>query len=163
MMDEKTSERIKMRAMLTIAGGAGAVLGGAADSKGYNDALFEVTRELPHPLGEIVYKVIRYSKQRNIGDLEKIVAWAELEYRYAKAGGSSGRSEPRTEPSWAFIAGPRKSSVDSGEGMLGGITGGALIGEAPPAVCPACHIPIEPTSGTCPSCSRSFPMGTKYR
>jgi hypothetical protein len=82
------------RGNITIALGAGIILGGVATDKGYNDALFSVTRDLPHPLGEMVYKIIRYNKTGNIQDLEKLVAWAELEYRHAIATrGGKGNTE----------------------------------------------------------------------
>lgn len=51
-----------------------------ADSKGYNEALFEFvhSNHLTHAEGEIVYKVIRYHNAHNKEDLVKICAWAYL-------------------------------------------------------------------------------------
>lgn len=52
-----------------------------AQDKGYNQpGLFELTHDLSHPLAEIIYKVVRYHHQHDPADLEKIAAWAELEW-----------------------------------------------------------------------------------
>jgi hypothetical protein len=52
-----------------------------ANSKGYDGGkgqLWLMCKDLPHPLGEIIYKVIRYSRQGNPDDLVKIAGWAKL-------------------------------------------------------------------------------------
>lgn len=54
------------------------LLHAGAIEKSYNNALREVCKYLPHALGEIIYKVVRYDSRHKIEDLEKIVAWATL-------------------------------------------------------------------------------------
>lgn len=51
-----------------------------ATTKGYagEASLITVTRDLPHPLGEIIYKAVRYARKHDPEDLVKIAAWAKL-------------------------------------------------------------------------------------
>lgn len=58
-----------------------ALLEHKALSKGYDGGkgqLWALCNDLPHPLGEIIYKVIRYHRQGNPDDLVKIAGWAKL-------------------------------------------------------------------------------------
>ncbi len=66
---------------------AGTLLNGRADEKGYaargdgRDLMdFIADRGLTHAEGEIIYKVLRWHSRRNPEDLQKIAAWAFLEY-----------------------------------------------------------------------------------
>lgn len=56
------------------------ILGRVAEKKGYSrNALWNLCgMSLPHALGEIVYKAIRYHRKRNPEDLVKIASWAKL-------------------------------------------------------------------------------------
>jgi hypothetical protein len=47
----------------------------------YGDLLWRVCSPLPHPLGEIIYKVVRYNWKHDPKDLIKIAAWAELVWK----------------------------------------------------------------------------------
>jgi hypothetical protein len=52
-----------------------------AQDKGYDQLrLAELTENMPHSIAEIIYKAVRYSQLRDPEDLEKIAAWAELEW-----------------------------------------------------------------------------------
>jgi hypothetical protein len=62
------------------------ILGSVAKEKGYDGGkgqLYSITKNLPHPLGEIVYKVVRYNQTHDPLDLVKIAAWARLIYEDA--------------------------------------------------------------------------------
>lgn len=55
-----------------------------ASAKGYDDKLIELVRDcvadhpMKHALGEIIYKVVRYSHTRRVDDILKVGAWAAL-------------------------------------------------------------------------------------
>lgn len=66
-----------------------------ASDKGYNSTgidgqndLYQFVQNLSdgdaHAMGEIIYKVVRYSNKGDKRDLVKIAAWAYLAYRYGK-------------------------------------------------------------------------------
>jgi|SRR5215471_8434473 len=75
-----------------------------AEKKGYNDTGVEGQNELyefvqgmtgsdSHALGEIVYKVVRFTRKRDRSDLTKIAAWAYLIWRHGltESSGQKGR------------------------------------------------------------------------
>ena len=58
-----------------------ALLDRVGKGKGYDGPagqLFSFCKDLPHPLGEIVYKVMRYHRKGDPEDLVKIAGWAKL-------------------------------------------------------------------------------------
>lgn len=59
------------------------MVGASANAKGYDGGhgpLWELCKTLPHALGEIVYKVVRYHRKGDPTELVKIAAWARLEW-----------------------------------------------------------------------------------
>lgn len=93
--------------------------------KGYNDALRHICRNLPHALGEIIYKAVRYHHKRDPEDLVKIAAWAELVWReHVDRRGCTLGDTARKELARVFPQGPLKGtfahvrgSRGSGEGV----------------------------------------------
>lgn len=89
--------------MTTFNAEVDAILAHKGRSKGYDGGkgqLWQLCRELPHPLGEIIYKVVRYARQGNPEDLVKIAGWARLIWEDMEAnkmrGGTSVAYEPRS-------------------------------------------------------------------
>lgn len=81
----------------TFASKVKVILEGKAHHKGYSTSKGDQGKELfefvgehfgGHPLGEIVYKCIRYRYGGNPRDLEKIAAWAYLVWQGAEAEGT---------------------------------------------------------------------------
>jgi hypothetical protein len=67
-----------------------------AQDKGYDQLnLSQLTREMPHPIAEIVYKAVRYSRLHDPADLTKIAAWAELEWVHWHEKQGGGDDGPR--------------------------------------------------------------------
>ena len=73
-----------------------AILSVSAKSKGYTDTdangpndgyefIYTATGDHGHPIGEIMYKALRYMKKRNPEDLLKIAAWAYLVFKHHRA------------------------------------------------------------------------------
>lgn len=70
-----------------------ALLGGVAESKGYNGTgvnghndlyrfVHAVSGSHAHGIGEIIHKAVRYMRKRNPEDLLKIAAWAYLCWKH---------------------------------------------------------------------------------
>lgn len=67
------------------------LLNDQAEKKGYGPHLAAIVRGMPHPLGEIIYKAVRYHHRHDPSDLVKIAAWAKLLYEEdARARANSG-------------------------------------------------------------------------
>ena len=92
-------------------------------NKGYNTALRQICKNLPHALGEIVYKVVRYHVRRDPQDLVKVAAWAELEWNDVNREGSQSGSGAITTPTRSYVAGTWTGSKDSDARSAGGRTG----------------------------------------
>lgn len=76
-----------------------AKLGSAAASKGYDGPagqLVSLCDTLPHAVGEIIYKAVRYARKGDPDDLVKIAAWAELIWQQKHA---PAQPEPPESPS----------------------------------------------------------------
>jgi len=109
-----------------------AILERKSRSKGYDGGygqLWKLCRELPHPLGEIIYKVIRYHRKGIPEDLVKIAGWAKLvwEERMGYYGnkprnnGRGGKSKPGAR---ASTIRPRPSQHHPNRGGRRGSKGG---------------------------------------
>jgi hypothetical protein len=95
----------------------GEVLTATARGKGYIDeweskpggALFDLIESVcpGHPIGEIIYKAIRYRSKEDPGDLVKIAAWAYLVWSRTKAAGPSVRGDVQMNLKPEVDPGPR--------------------------------------------------------
>lgn len=98
-----------------------AILAHKGQSKGYDGGkgqLWLLCRDLPHPLGEIIYKVIRYHKQGKSEDLVKIAGWARLIWENNHADGTRSDTGDSTSQvdTRSTIQGPRQGRTDTVSG-----------------------------------------------
>lgn len=164
--------------MTTFNAEVDAILAHKGRSKGYDGGkgqLWQLCRELPHPLGEIIYKVVRYARQGNPEDLVKIAGWARLIWEDMEAnkvrGGTSVAYEPRgTDRDTAVEDTARTADqglvariADSRAGDAGSPAGGTRRRQAAKARCIATIDAWEASLRTRPGNSRSRAVDRQHR
>lgn len=133
--------------------------------KGYNTALRSICKALPHALGEIIYKAVRYHAKHDLRDLVKIAAWAELEWESANANraGSIAGNRARTEYARAFDEAAVARITDTHQRMFGGDTGSSRRGETASSVFPLFDKDVHVKGRTGAGGGRSRAVGGKHR
>jgi hypothetical protein len=73
----------QVEAMLSVgAKNKGYSAGGTDGPNDVYEFIYTATGDHGHPIGEIMYKAIRYMRKRNPEDLIKIAAWAYLVFKH---------------------------------------------------------------------------------
>lgn len=133
--------------------------------KGYDDALWLVTHRMPHPLGEIVFKAVRYSRQGNPEDLVKIAAWAKVVWEGECVNGKgSGAGDRKGSPfTWPLDQGYVTGSFDTGPRVFGSDTGGPRRAERAEAIFSAFNKDVHVKGRTGASGGHRRTVGGKHR
>src|SRR5882757_3746139 len=141
-----------------------------AESKGYDGEkgqLFSLCHQLPHPLGEIIYKVVRYHKQGDPDDLLKIAGWARILWERKRDDvnreGSDSRNCEVAGPARPVEPGPRQGNQDSNARSSGGGAGGGRNVTATSDVYDAARYIAGPSGRTGSSGRGRGAVDSKYR